>query len=232
MKLVSIIIPSYQHAKALRVCLGSVTQQSYDEVEVIVVDDGSTDETKEVVKMFDGVRYVYQENAGPQVARNRGFDESRGEFVIFCDADVVMQPGMIEKMVKALDGGDVAYVYSGFRFGWKVFGAVEFDEKKLKTHNFIHTTSLIRREVFPGFDVKVKRLQDWDLWLTLLENGHRGVCIDEVLFAVQVDGESRVGSSWLPRFMYGAVWRKVFGWVPALRTYEAAREVIFEKHGL
>ena len=77
---------------------------------------------------------------------------------------------------------DISYVYSSFKFRWKTFKLWEFNAEKLKEMPYIHTTSLIRREHFPGFDPKLKRMQDWDLWLTMQEKGYKGKWINEVLF--------------------------------------------------
>ncbi len=176
---------------------------------MIIVNDGSTDITHEqLIEMVkcqmpapsndsgSNVKCLYQSNLGAPVARNNGFKASNGAYVLFCDADVVMKPDMLEKMAKVLDENpDVSYVYSAFKFGWKKFKLWEFDAEKLKEMPYIHTTSLMRREHFPGFDPALKRLQDWDLWLTMLEQGHIGKWIPEVLFSVKTGGSM---SKWSP----------------------------------
>jgi cellulose synthase/poly-beta-1,6-N-acetylglucosamine synthase-like glycosyltransferase len=85
--LVSVIIPCYNHAHFLEQAIESVRAQSYSDFEIIVVDDGSTDNTTEVVRRHSRVRYVYQENAGLSSARNTGLWHSHGEFLVFLDAD-------------------------------------------------------------------------------------------------------------------------------------------------
>ncbi len=234
MSLISVVIPSYQHAKSLPVCLESLFAQSYKEVEIIVVNDGSTDETKEVLARFDNrIQVIHQENQGANPARNRGLKEAKGEFVIVCDADVTMRPDMLEKLKQALDRhADASYAYSAFRFGWKLFRGVPFDVDKLKERNFIHTTALVRRKDHPGFDDAVKRFQDWDVWLTMLESGKIGVLVNETLFHIAVDGESRIGSSWLPSVLYRLPWKWI-RWTPKrIKKYEAAHAVMTKKHGL
>ena len=224
---ISIIIPVYNHAQALAQCLQSIKNQTIFKTpsasplaggenplfpEVIIVNDGSTDVTSGefdlAIKQFNNltIRILHQSNQGAPVARNNGFAQSTGQYVIFCDADVVMKPDMLEKMVKVLDANpNVSYVYSSFKFGWKKFKLWEFDANKLKQMPYIHTTSLIRRECLLGFsaqggpwDPNLKRLQDWDLWLTMLEQGHVGKWISEVLFSVKTGGTM---SSWLPAFL-------------------------------
>lgn len=227
--MISIIIPAYNRADDLDSCLRSITAQDYDKYEIIVVNDGSNDNTEEVVKKHKeelGYRldYIEQENQGSNPARNRGFEKAKGELLIFCDADVVMRPDCLKLMRQALlDHPEASYAYSGHKFGWKKFPGFPFDEEKLKQMPYIHTTSLIRREHFPGFDENIKRLQDWDLWLTMLEWGHQGVWIDQILFTVRSGGTM---SSWLPSFAYK------LPFLPAVKKYRKAEKVIKEKHNL
>lgn len=232
--LISVVIPAYNHAEMIGACLESVFAQTYRPIEVIVIDDGSTDNTQEVLKKYEGkITSIKQENQGSNPARNRGFKEAKGEFVIFCDADVIMEKDMLEKMGKYLTQfPDASYAYSGFTFGWKTFWGTPFSADKLKRMNFVHTTSLVRRADFPGFDDSIKRLQDWDVWLSMLEHGKTGVLVPGVLFHVEVSGSSRIGSTWLPKLAYRIPW-SFSPWKPAsIKKYEAAREIIAEKHYL
>ncbi len=232
--LISVVITTYQHAGTLAACLDSVLAQTYPSLQIIVVNDGSTDSTDDVVKPYlNQIQYITQANAGSNPARNRGFLEVKGEFVIFCDADVRMKPHMLESLLAALNAHpEASYAYSSFIFGWKVFGGVPFTDERMKTRNFVHTSALVRTKDFPGFDEVIKRLQDWDVWLTMLENGKRGVLVPELLFEVAVEGKSRIGSNWMPSFMYSIPW-KTLGWMPAqVKKYEAARDIIAKKHGL
>src|SRR5690606_37292864 len=97
MPLFSIIIPAYNRADLISGTLDSVFAQTERDYEVIVVDDGSTDATAEVVKSYgDCVRYVYQENAGPGAARNRGIQQSTGQYVVFLDSDDRWFPWTLE----------------------------------------------------------------------------------------------------------------------------------------
>lgn len=232
--LVSIIIPAYNHASALPKCLAHVFAQTYTEYEVIVVDDGSTDAIIEAIKPFsEKIRLVRQENAGSNPARNRGWKEAKGEFLLFCDADVVMRPDMVEKMVAALRANpEAGYAYSAFRFGWKLFPGAVWSADLLRRVNIAHTTSLVRAADFPGFDESIKRFQDWDVWLTMLSKGKGGVMVPEELFVAEIHGVSRIGSSWLPKIAYSIPWEKI-GWMPRrVKKYRAAREIIAKKHNL
>ena len=85
---ISVIIPAYNSQQYIRASLESVLEQTYSDYEVIVVDDGSTDDTKGAVLAVDGpVQYIYQSNGGPSAARNTGIGAARGELICFLDAD-------------------------------------------------------------------------------------------------------------------------------------------------
>ena len=231
---VSIIIPLYNQQQKLLRCLSSIRQQTFTDFEIIIINDGSIDVTsdslyKNVMNEFSSAggnnfKYIYQANAGAPAARNRGFREAGGQYVIFCDADVVMDRSMLEKMVRVLDDNRrVAYVYSSFRFGWKKFKLWPFDKKKLKQMPYIHTSSLLRSEYFSGFDESIRRLQDWDLWLTLLERNHIGQWIPEFLFTVESGGTI---SHWLPSFLVK------LGIGKQAKLYQQAAAIIKSKHRL
>lgn len=232
--LISVVIPTYNHARSLPFCLESIFAQTYKNVEIIVVDDGSTDHTASVLtKYAEKVTVITQENKGSNPARNRGFLEAKGEFVIFVDADVIMKPQMLEELHSALLAHpEASYAYTGFYFGRKAFAAIPFSAEKLKSTNFIHTTSLVRKADFPGFDNTIKRLQDWDVWLTMLSEGKKGVAVSDMLFYVRIDGASRIGSSWLPKIAYRIPWKRL-GFVPGpIKRYEDAKAIISRKHAL
>jgi glycosyltransferase involved in cell wall biosynthesis len=109
--LVSIVIPCYNQGRYLGEAIESARRQSHQAVEVIVVDDGSTDETPSVAAAYPDVRYVHQPNAGTAVARNRGLRESRGTFLVFLDADDRLLPEAVARSVDHLAAHpDVAFV--------------------------------------------------------------------------------------------------------------------------
>lgn len=103
-ELVSIIIPTYNRAGSIGRAIESALRQDYPSLEVIVVDDGSTDDTAEAVKVFESatVRYIHQENSGANVARNRGISEARGSYVALLDSDDTFLPGHIRRSVDFL----------------------------------------------------------------------------------------------------------------------------------
>jgi glycosyltransferase involved in cell wall biosynthesis len=104
--LVSIIIPTYNRADILGRSILSVLDQSYRPIEVIVVDDGSTDHTMEMLAPFgDRIRVVRQENRGPSAARNAGVAQAEGEIIAFLDSDDTWEPEKLERQVRLLQQG-------------------------------------------------------------------------------------------------------------------------------
>ena len=184
--MISIIIPSYNQAHSLPKTLESIFAQTVEDIEIIVVNDGSADDTERVLAPYKNrIVYSVQENKGCQVARNVGLSMAQGDYCMVCDADIIMKPDMLKKMSAILDAHlEVAFVYSSFFWGWKLFPSFPFDPERLKKMNYINTASLVRREVYPLFDVSLKKFQDWDIWLTLAERGYRGYCIPEALFSL------------------------------------------------
>ena len=112
---VSVIIPTYNRATLIGDPIESVLKQTYTDWELIVLDDGSTDDTAQVVAQYgDRVRYVYQENAGETAARNAGFAHARGELISFLDSDDCMLPHNLDTLVHLLDEQSDA----GIAYGW------------------------------------------------------------------------------------------------------------------
>lgn len=130
---------------------------------------------------------------GAQRARNAGVKDAEEPYLIFVDDDVVLHAGALRRMLRELSGApsDVGYVYCDYRIechgtyqhpAGDRLQSQEFSARELRNGNFVPMCSLMRREIFPGFDEKLKRLQDWDLWLSILENGYVGRYIPEALF--------------------------------------------------
>ena len=116
--LVSIIIPNYNHAQFVGDAINSVLVQDYRNIEIIVVDDGSTDDSREVIGQFgDQVKYIYQKNAGLSAARNTGIRASKGIFIGVLDADDMYEPAFINTLVGSLEANpDADGIYCGYQF--------------------------------------------------------------------------------------------------------------------
>lgn len=232
--LISVIIPVYNQAGALKHALESIANQTIKNIEIIVINDGSTDGLDERIDDYKKIVEFYyhkQKKQGAPTARNKGFKLSKGEFVIFWDADIVGKSHMLQKMYDVLKlNKQASYSYSNFYFAnGKKMHCGEFNKDLLKKQNYITTTSLIRREDFPGFDKDIKRFQDWDLWLTMLDQGKVGICVPEYLFAITAKG---VISNWLPKFAYKKQWKWFPLWSQKVKDYENARDIIRNKHKL
>lgn len=227
---VSLVIPVWQHERLLANCLASLGQQTFKDFEIIIIDDGNDPPLNlEPITYHLEPRLIRQEHAGAAVARNRGAREARGEFLLFVDADSELYPDCLERMVEALhEYPETAFAYSSFKWGWKEFRARAFDPVTLRRHNIAHTASLLRRRDFPGFDESLKKFQDWDLWLTLLDQGKRGVAISETLFRINPRGGTM--STWAPSFWYQIPWSWLRLLWPGVRVYEIARAIIINKH--
>jgi len=183
---VSVIIPTYNSAQYICETLDSVLAQTYKDYEIIVVDDGSTDNTREVLKPYmSKIKYIYKENGGPASARNVGIKNARGEYIAFLDSDDIWLPEKLEKQIEYLQSNpDIALVYSDcIRFNENgvcqrksnVYhlreGYIFF---KLLEGNFITTsTVIVRRECLDKvgyFDEELddlKHSEDYDLWLRI-----------------------------------------------------------------
>ena len=183
----SVVITCFNYGQYLDDCITSVLNQTYRDFEIIVVDDGSTDNTPEIMKRYVGlanVRYIRQENTGQANAKNRGIWESKGKYIAFLDADDKWDPRKLEKQVPLFFNDLVGVVFSGFTY-MNAQGE-NLDETRngewllprrgrvtdfLLVDNFVpFSTSVVRRESLDKcgvFDESLKMGIDWDLWLRL-----------------------------------------------------------------
>jgi len=179
---VSVILPTYNRARFLEEAIQSVLTQDFQDYEIIVLDDGSNDNTKEIIKSFKSkkIRYFFQNNKGRSRARNRAMELAQGQYLAFLDSDDVFLPGKLTKQVKCLDEHpEVGMVYAS---------ALTMDENGRKLNKKYRATSsgfiykevafvfpltvilpaaMVRREVFDKvgkFDVKMDRFEDSDMW--------------------------------------------------------------------
>ena len=203
---VSVIIPTYNRAHYLGAAIDSVLGQTSTDTEVIVVDDGSTDQTRAVLEQYGSrVRPLYQEHCGLIAAvRNRGLREARGEYVAFLDSDDLWLPTLLETQVAALEqrpewgmvycdgwilddatGQDLCRTHAATRAesGW--IGPALFEQ------NFIQTSAVVvRRAVLEDVgvfreDVELWAVEDWELWLRTAARYQVGYC-GEPLFRLRL----------------------------------------------
>lgn len=185
--LVSIVVTCYNYGRYLRGCLQSILAQTYENLEIVVVNDGSVDETDEVMASFtsdDRFNYIKQENSGQAVAKNVGIDNSHGEYVAFLDADDLWHPDKLAKEVARFQNPAVGVVYCGVSFvdengsptGYAHTGQYLQPRRGKVTEylifdNFVPFSSAVVRkaclDAVGGFDVTFKMGIDWDLWLRI-----------------------------------------------------------------
>ena len=182
-RLVSVIIPCYNHANYLEEAIQSVLNSTYPALEIIVVDDGSTDNSGEIARKImrshSNIHYFYQENTGPSAARNQGIRMSKGAFILPLDADDKIAEQYIEKAVDVLTrNDDVKIVYCdaeffGGRSGpWKL---KKFSARRMALRNMIFSCALYRRSDFErsgGYNEDlIHGHEDWDFWIAMIKDG-------------------------------------------------------------
>ncbi|MGQ0543113.1 MAG: glycosyltransferase family 2 protein [Blastocatellia bacterium] len=178
---VSIVIPTYNYARFIAEAIDSVLAQTYPISEIIVVDDGSTDGTEDVVRRFgERVRYIKQKNAGVCAARNNGVEKSSGELIAFLDADDTWLPEKIEKQVEKFTGNkEIGLVHCGMREfdsgtgetimlrleggeGWLAEDMVLWEKPVVNVSGSIIVVSRKAFYDVGRFDTELKVGEDWD----------------------------------------------------------------------
>ena len=178
--IVSVIIPSYNHGNYLPKAIDSVINQSYPHFEIIVVDDGSTDKTKDVCLRYPSVKYVYQPNAGLSSARNKGVEVSSGQYLVFLDADDWLLKNALECNLNIIiPNAKVAFVSGGHKLYYEPEDKTWMVQKEVNENhycsllegNFIgmHATVMYRNWVFKTFqfDTSLRYCEDYDLYLKI-----------------------------------------------------------------
>ena len=200
---VSVIIPCYNQGSTLDETVASVLQQTYDDFEIIIVNDGSTDqETNTLLAEYDKpqTRVITTSNQGLAAARNNGISAATGAYILPLDADDTIAPEYMEKAVPFLDNNpDIGIVYSRARF----FGAEEhewslpeFTIENMLFDNIIFCSAFFRRqdwESVGGYDQgMIYGWEDYEFWLSLIEKGRQVFRIPEILFHYRVASDSMV----------------------------------------
>ncbi len=206
MKRVSVIMPTFNSENCLPAAIESVLGQTYKSLELIVVDDGSTDQTREVVCRYgDQVRYIRQDNAGPSKTRNNGIRATDSELIAFLDSDDVWLPGKIQEQINLLEErSDLSVVFcdaelvdeGGRSYGsvWKQRGCYEtmLDESQQLARPFatvmfmdciLPSAVLLRRTCLDRaglFDESLRYVEDKDLWLRIALTSKMG-CVPRIL---------------------------------------------------
>lgn len=204
-ELISVVIPSYNREKTIAKAVDSVLKQTYDNIEVIVVDDCSTDNTVEILKQYEDPRlhyYVLEKNSGACYARNYGISKAKGKYVALHDSDDIWHSDKLEKQIAYLKKKQLEFMTCGFiryRNGkQEKIGMVDCPKNaqdlwcQLVNGNWVSTqTILCYRYCFEKiqFDPNVKRFQDWELGLQAAINFRVG-SLKETLVDVYVQEDS------------------------------------------
>lgn len=177
--MISIVIPCFNQAHFLAECIDSVLNQTYEDWEVLIIDDGSTDHTREVAIDFANldsrIHYLYQTNSGLSSARNFGIVNSKGNYLLFLDADDCISDNYFESILPFLSE-NVDIVFSGYCYFTEKNNVLHsnildanLDFSIIKNANFIPVHSVVVKASFLKhtgmFDVHLKSAEDWDLWI-------------------------------------------------------------------
>lgn len=205
---VSVIIPSYNHARYLRECLESVLSQDHPRLEVIVIDDGSTDESLEILHSYGARIRLLQQRGGRQArARNLGLSAATGELVAFLDSDDRYLPGRISAAVSAFQANpEVGVVWADYReigsdgrvlreARWTASQS-DFRRELIAGNPICNATVTLRRPVLDeigGFDERVPRVCDGAAWYQIAARGHRFLHLDQLVLDYRLHGSNDSG---------------------------------------
>ncbi|WP_427978826.1 glycosyltransferase family 2 protein [Agarivorans sp.] len=201
---VSVIIPAYNSASFIHKAIDSVLAQSFDDYEIIVVNDGSSDNTVECLAPYaECLQLITQSNAGASKARNTGLQAAKGEFVAFLDADDLWRPYKLEQQVAAMrtcENWVACYTETSYKADEETLSQqveqqskrVTKDLQQVFLHPYLVTSSfMVRREVLNQvgyFDEDLKTAEDIDLYLRIAEQGPIGLLQTSLVWKADIEG--------------------------------------------
>ena len=178
--LVSVIIPCYNHGRYLLEAFTSIWEQDYPAVEILVIDDGSTDDTREIALRYPSVRYYYQPNQGLSAARNAGIAHSTGQYLVFLDADDWLLPHALRTNAEYLvQNPSLAFVSGGHQKVYTASGLVKDERQEVTGNHYfhllwgnyigMHAAVLYQRWAFDTvqYDPTLRSCEDYDVYLRL-----------------------------------------------------------------
>ena len=188
--LVSIIMPAYNAEKTIRESIQSVLEQAYQEWELLVVNDGSVDETENIVKSYSDTRIklINQKNGGVSNARNNALKQAKGEYLSFLDSDDLWIKTKLDLQVKYLEKNNLKFVYSksysftnnsdDIKEAFKFVSLGFEDKEEILIYDFIPIlTVLFHRTILEDvgfFDESLQGTEDWDMWIRILQKYEAG----------------------------------------------------------
>ena len=196
--LISVIVPVYNGEKYLAEAVKSVSDQGYSPLELIIVDDGSTDRTSEIAHSFSpGVRYMRQSNAGPAAARNAGLKVARGDLIAFQDADDLWPHDKLTRQLPRMINDPALEIISGrmqrIKFAGMGDGREVFKEFLPPQISYNLGCALFRKSVFERvglFDVTMRCSEDFDWWMRARECGAHILILRHVTLLYRLHGQS------------------------------------------
>lgn len=176
---VSIVIPYHNNQKTIEDTINSIINQTYKNIEVIIVNDGSdvvSDVFLEKIGLKFNINVLKQPNSGPSIARNLGAENALGYYLLFLDADDIIEKTYIEKCISEFNhNNNLEIVYSNakfFDFINKDWNLPELKFPDFLLNNCIHISCLIKRETFiniGSFDTNIAFTEDWELWMRIIK---------------------------------------------------------------
>lgn len=176
MKKLTVVIPN-KAGQTPELTIKTLYEQTFTDFDIIIIND------------FSG---------SAPAARNAGLRLVFTPYVLFSDNDINWFPNSLQLMMDALENDpSISYAYGAYEMGGKRRCYHEFDAQVLRRHNFISTMTIVRTADHPGWDENLKRLQDWDVWLTMAAQGKVGKQVGEVIFNTpERDGITKGGIGW------------------------------------
>lgn len=200
-KVVSVIIPVYNCENFIAETIESALAQTYQDIEIILVDDCSKDKSAEIIKRYKNlhpnkiVYYRQDKNMGAAVARNKALDLAKGRYVAFLDSDDLWYPQKIEKQITLMNKSNIAFCYSAYEMigddGKMINSKIKILEKAEYKHLLKRTiistpTVILDRHIIGDLKMPLRRTgQDYAYWLLLLRNVNVAYGIDEALVTVR-----------------------------------------------
>jgi glycosyltransferase involved in cell wall biosynthesis len=199
---ISIIVPCYNQAQYLDECLQSVLDQTYQDWECIIVNDGSPDNTEEKAKKWvekdSRLHYLLKENGGLSSARNAGIEIAKGEWILPLDSDDKISPDYLELAEKEFRKGYKIIYCNAEKFGSEngFWTLPAYSRKTLAVENVIFCTAFYRKKDWGsanGYDTDlIYGWEDWEFWISILKNGGEVYKLDKVCFFYRIKDTSMI----------------------------------------
>ena len=220
--LVSIIIPSFNSARFIQECINSVLAQTYDNWELLIVDDFSSDNSCELIEKYNDKRIYLiglEKNVGAAKARNIAIRKAKGKYIAFLDSDDIWMPTKLEDQIYFMQEKDIAFSFSNYQpmreDGEKVFSIIKAPKimtysSYLKNTMIGCLTVVIDRDKTGNFEMpNIRSSHDMALWLLIMKRGFKAYGLDKNLAKYRLVSTSNTASKWKAAFDVWEVYRKV-----------------------